>query len=135
MDIYIHRNPNEIETPGSLTVPDKHFGCLSLELPDNGNKQGVSCYPNGTYPWRKVPATAKIPYEHIAIDNIPGRSGCCIHVGNFASLKKTDVLGCTLVGTAFADINGDGIPDITNSRPTFKKLMDILPDSGNLIVS
>lgn len=132
--IFIHRNLNKIETPGALTIPDKQFGCLTLELPYDDNKNGVSCIPEGVYDWIKIPATAKIPYEHILL-NVPGRSGICIHVGNYASLKKSDVQGCVLVGTAFADINGDGIPDITNSSVTFKKIMDLLPDSGQITIN
>lgn len=36
--IFIHRNSNQIETPGALTIPDKQFGCLTLELPYDDNK-------------------------------------------------------------------------------------------------
>lgn len=133
--IFIHRNPNQIETPGALTIPDKQFGCLTLELPWNDNKNGISSIPANIYDWVKVPATDKIPYEHISILNVPGRSGICIHIGNYASLKKSDVLGCLLTGTGFADINGDGIPDITNSSTTFKKIMDLLPDSGQITIN
>lgn len=133
MDIKIIRKPNKNETPGQMIVGD--FLCCTLELPDLNNLPQKSCIPANTYEWVKVGATHNIPYTHISVLNVHQRSGICIHVGNYASLKKSDVLGCILVGSSFADINKDGIQDIVGSKDAFTKLMEILPDSGNLIIT
>lgn len=121
-----------INTQGKLSIPD--FDCCTLELPDLNNHPQTSCIPNGEYEWVKVGATPKIPYTHIALLNVPKRSGICIHIGNYASLKKSDVEGCIIVGGAFADINKDEIADIIDSKSTFNKLMALLPDAGKLTI-
>ena len=131
--INILRNEDQsIETKGFLTFGE--FSCVTLELPDKQNQKGISCIPSGEYEWIKVGATAKIPYDHISILNVLNRSGICIHIGNYASLKKSDVEGCIIVGGAFADINQDGIADIIDSKSTFNKLMALLPDAGKLTI-
>jgi hypothetical protein len=33
-----------------------------------------------------------------------------------------------MVGTAFMDLDGDGIVDITSSKKTFRELMKVAPD-------
>lgn len=140
MTIIVHRNSdNGIETLGDLHIDtgiQTLFTCKSLELPDfnndgiAGNEKGKSCIPKNTYDWVKVGATANIPYNHISILNIPGRSGVCIHAGNY----YTQIKGCIIVGKNHIDINGDGQIDVTESRKTFDKMMELLPDSGKLII-
>src|SRR5688572_8165845 len=114
MHIILNRSKKggEIETLGTITVPRALFGCCSLERPDKGNKPRISCYPEGTYEWRKRAATEKIPYEHIILLDIPGRSGICIHIAN----KVDELEGCTAVGDGFIDLDYNGILDVTNSR-------------------
>lgn len=60
----------------------------------------------------------------VSIKNVPMRSNILIHVGNYTS----DILGCILVGDSVRDINNDGKYDVTNSRNTFNKLMNLLPE-------
>lgn len=105
------------------------FRCATLELPDLDNKAQVSCIPAGTYKCKKIVSPSK--GNCISITNVPMRSNILIHVGNFTS----DVLGCIIVGDSIRDINNDGIPDVTNSRHTFDKLMSITPDEFILKVS
>ncbi len=123
---------NAIETKGFITVGE--WICKSLELPWKNNQSKISSIPDGKYDWVKVGATKAIPYPHISILNVPGRLGVCIHYGNFATGKKIDIEGCVIVGTSFSDIDGNGIDDIVNSKNTFLKVMDLLPDSGKLII-
>ena len=129
--LLIRDQPQTIETKGVLTTETK-VQFKTLELPWLNNKNKVSCIPTGLYPWRKVAATKNIPYEHIAIDNVPGRSGVCIHSANYAAGKKVQLKGCITVGEQYTDIDGDKIDDITSSRPTCDKLMLMLPDSGTI---
>lgn len=136
--IIIHREEDQtVETKGALIVDSGIqilFECLSLELAWLNNQRGISCIPNGTYDWIKVPATEKIPYEHISILNVEGREGVCIHIANFAAGKKVQLRGCVAVGSSYADINSDNIDDIVNSRKTYEKMMDLLPEKGKLII-
>lgn len=132
-DIIIKRTYGLSNTAGQLTAGV--FVCKTLELPDKNNQQRISCIPAGDYEWVKVGPSMNIPYDHIWIKDVPGRSGICIHYGNYAGSKKSDVLGCILVGRTLADINGDKITDITDSRKTFAKLMSTLPDSGTITIS
>lgn len=122
---------NGKETLGYLYVLDdkKLIGAFNtLELPDLCNKSNVSCIPTGVYSCHKREATANINYRHVLIDNVPYRSGICIHVANY----YTQIRGCIVVGDSFSDINNDGILDITNSRTSFNRLMDLLPDKFKL---
>lgn len=136
--IEVLRKGNKDETPGSFVVFDENkkkiFTCVSLELAWKNNAHEISCIPPNLYQWVKVPATAKIPYEHIAILNVPNRDGIRIHIANFAAGKRIDLLGCMTVGSGFADINDDAIPDIIGSTTTFNKLMAILPNSGSILI-
>lgn len=137
--VEINRGPKQdIETVGKLTVLSDSqtvlFRCDTLELPNKNNTARISCIPVGVYSCNKIAATKKIPYNHIAINNVINRSGIRIHIGNYAAGSKVDIEGCILVGDKFLDINKDGIDDITNSRTTFLKLMAILPDEFKLTI-
>ena len=130
----VRETDNGTQTLGKLFVIDGHdstvFKCLTLERPDKDNAKGVSCYPKGQYHWKKVGSTTHIPYVHIAIENVPNRDGICIHAANLV----TQLQGCTAVGNAYKDINGDGNVDVLASVSTFKALMNVLPNEGILIV-
>lgn len=122
------------QTLGTLqilnSVGDEVFKTDTLELADLGNKPQVSCIPKGIYDVLKVPPTSAIPYLHLAIQNVPNRSGICIHTGNYNS----QIRGCVLVGKGYGDMNGDGELDIKNSKVTFDKLMAIVPDNFKLTI-
>lgn len=133
MEIRIKRNPDQTkETTGVMTVGE--FICVTLELPFLNNLVGKSCIIADIYEWVKVAPTEHIPYIHISILNVKGRSGVCIHIFNFATGKNIQTLGCIGVGESFVDLDGNGIVDLTNSKNTFEKLMALLPDSGTLVI-
>jgi len=56
--IYEDRNGN-----GIINKEDREI-CKSLELPDRGNKQNVSCIPNGIYDVFTTPWTVSFEYPH-----------------------------------------------------------------------
>ena len=115
-------------TLGVLTVEGSDFRCFTLELPDKGNASNVSCIPAGTYEYFKRVSNAN--GNVIELRNVVGRKYVQVHTGNYTS----DILGCILVGKTIADINSDGIPDVTSSGNTMKALLSILDDEGTITI-
>ena len=115
-------------TVGMLSVEGSNFRCFTLELPDKGNASNVSCIPAGTYEYFK--RTSGVNGEVIELKNVVGRSFIQVHVGNYTS----DILGCILLGKTIADINGDGIPDVTSSGTTVKEFLTHIEDTGTICV-
>ncbi|CAM0057442.1 hypothetical protein VPHK406_0166 [Vibrio phage K406] len=115
-------------TLGVLTVEGSDFRCFTLELPDKGNASNVSCIPAGTYEYFKRVSNAN--GNVIELRNVVGRKYVQVHTGNFTS----DILGCILVGKTIADINADGIPDVTSSGNTMKALLSVLDDEGTITI-
>ena len=106
------------------------FRCFTLELPWINNANSISCIPSGTYDYvvHQSPSLGKV----IHILDVEGRTWIYIHSGNFTR----QILGCILVGTMIKDINGDGIPDVGNSKDAFNALMDAInPDGGSVTIN
>jgi hypothetical protein len=80
-------------TMGVMTADGLGSALQTLELPWHGNRQFVSCIPEGEYPlvmtWSEKRRTI---WPHIA--NVPGRSAIEVHTGDWAK----DSLGCVIVG-------------------------------------
>ncbi len=115
-------------TVGMLSVEGSDFRCFTLELPDKGNASNVSCIPAGTYEYFK--RTSGVNGEVIELKNVVGRSFIQCHKGNYTS----DILGCILLGKTIADINGDGIPDVTSSGTTVKEFLTHIEDTGTICI-
>lgn len=115
-------------TLGVLTIEGSDFRCFTLELPDKGNAPNISCIPAGTYEYYK--RTSGVNGEVIELNNVVGRSFIQVHKGNFTS----NILGCILLGKTIADINGDGIPDVTSSGATVKEFLSIIEETGTVII-
>lgn len=101
------------------------FQCVTDELPWLNNQQQVSCIPAGVYKCRKVKNSPAFKYEHIAVLNVTGRAGIKIHIANYVHQLR----GCIAPGVKHADIDGDGVIDVTSSGDTLRKLLAALPDS------
>ena len=97
------------------------FKCKGLELPWKNNERKVSCIPEGAY--KVVRRTSPRFGNHFHIPYVPDRSLILIHHANYTS----DIEGCLAVGKAHKDINGDRVPDVTNSRATMAELLRIAP--------
>lgn len=115
-------------TLGVLTVEGSDFRCFTLELPDKGNASNISCIPAGTYEYFK--RTSGVNGEVIELKGVVGRSFIQVHRGNYTS----DTLGCILLGKTIADINSDGIPDVTSSGPTVDKFLSIIEETGTVTI-
>lgn len=94
LDITIVRtSENGRSTTGELFV-DGRFVAHTLELPWRNNQSYISAIPAGSY-------SAHLRFDkpdgwRLQLDNVPGRSGVQLHVGNYPS----QIEGCVLVGLA-----------------------------------
>jgi hypothetical protein len=122
--IKIKRSYLENCTIGYLTYGD--FNCFTLELPDLDNQTNISCIPEGTYEF-KTRLSNKNGFV-LELQDVEDRTYIQVHSGNFTS----QIRGCILVGDSLKDINQDSIPDVTNSKNTLKKLLELVGDSGEI---
>jgi hypothetical protein len=115
-------------TLGVMNIEGSDFRCFTLELPDKGNTSNISCIPAGTYEYfkRVSPSNGEV----LELKNVPNRKYIQVHKGNYTS----DVVGCMLVGKTIADINGDGIPDVTSSGATLKELLSLVEETGLITI-
>ena len=129
-DVVITRLPSaNTQTTGYLNARKPNgvnFSCYTLELPWLNNQPNISCIPTGIYNVKWV-HTFKFPFGVYQLQNVINRSGIDIHSGNFS---KSDIKGCILFGSGYADLDKDGVQDIINSRITinnFQNYMQKLP--------
>lgn len=106
-----------------------NFTGFTLELPFLDNQTNVSAIPPGFYNCEKI--TSPSLGKCIDIKNVIGRTYIRIHSGNYTS----QIQGCVLVGDSIKDINGDDIPDVTNSRNTLSALLEAVPDKFIIEIS
>ncbi len=105
------------------------FQCFTLELPFEGNAPDVSCIIPGTYSAFKRTSPTNGPC--IELRDVPGREYVQIHKGNYTR----DILGCILVGDSIRFLDGDTVPDVTNSGATLARLLQLLPDELTVHIS
>lgn len=135
----ILREPDQSkQTLGTFTITEGNavlFTCKTIELPWKNNQRQVSCIPNGKY--RTIRHHSPTYGECFWLKDVPERSEILIHHGNYSASVNPrtgtpDTKGCILPGQAHADVNADGIPDVTSSVNTMKKLREVLPDEFDL---
>lgn len=118
------------QTLGKLYVLEEGyrviFNCDTLELPWKDNKKNVSHIKAGKYKGRKRRSNAH--KEHIHILGTENRSFILIHSGNYYN----QIEGCILVGDDLADLNKDGILDVTNSRSTLDKILEYFSETEEI---
>jgi hypothetical protein len=122
---------NGKQTNGVLYVEKDNkilFECFTLELPWKDNQRRISCIPEGTY--KAIKHRSPKFGESVWIQNVPNRSEILIHPANYVR----QLLGCIAVGDSLRDIDGDGLDDVTNSRNTMNKILDLLPNSFEVVV-
>jgi len=113
-------------TLGILTVGE--FKCFTLELPWEKNEENVSCIPGGTYRFfkRNSPTNGRV----IELRDVENRTYVQVHSGNYTR----QIRGCVLVGESIKFLDGDGIPDVTNSKNTLKRLLKMTDTEGEIIL-
>ena len=118
------------QTIGEFTFYDENgkviFSCKTVELEVDCNARRDDAIPNGLY---KVVLRYSAKYKnHFHITGVPNRSLILMHNANFSR----ELLGCVGVGKKHADIDKDGLIDVTSSKATMKEMMSKLPDEWML---
>ena len=129
--VLVRLESSENQTLGRLTIYDgldPVFQCCTMEPPWRENKKNVSCIPTGEY--RVNARNSEKHADHFHVRAVPDRDYILIHVANY----HTQLRGCIGVGSDFYDINADGDFDITSSRRTLRKLVNLIPEGFNLII-
>lgn len=109
-------------TLGILTYGE--FKCFTLELPWKNNERNISCIPAAeAYIGKKH--KSPLNGDCIAINNVLNRTHIQIHSANFIRQLR----GCIAVGDSIKFLDGNNIPDVTNSRNTLKALLAVLPET------
>jgi len=104
-------------TFGVLRINGKAW-CVTLEPPEKGNAENISCIPSGRYTCRQVISRRfGSTYE---IMDVPGRTHILIHPGNVVA----DTQGCVLLGRYFGLLRGDR--GVLGSGKTFHAFMEEL---------
>jgi hypothetical protein len=121
-----HGKATATQTPGELTYYQDRikpiFDCKTIELEVDCNARRDDAIPPGLY---KCVRRHSAKYgEHVHITNVPNRDLILIHNANYSR----QLLGCVGVGEKHADIDKDGLLDVTNSKNTLEKLMAIVHD-------
>lgn len=75
--------------------------------------------------------TEKHPYPHFRVMDVPNRNGILLHRITYVK----DLRGCIGIGTAFEDLNKDGVPDIVGSGVALQALYDMCPDVLTLTIT
>ena len=107
--VIIFREPSTDQgTFGNLVLSSgKQF--YTLELPDRGNKRGISCIPKGEYKvmWSY---SSKFKRNMYLLANVRNRSGIRIHSANYAGDKKKgykkQLYGCITMGKRKGILDG-----------------------------
>ena len=102
---------------GRLTCKD--FQCFTLELPWKNNQKSISCIPEGIYQFHRR-LSRKNGHVLELLDTLH-RTHIQIHSGNYTY----QIEGCVLVGDSVRWLDGDAIPDVTNSKKTLERLMEV----------
>lgn len=125
-----------IKLKRSRSLADRTLGCLTiggqsfatLELPWRDNAPEISCIPAGRY---KCSREIHGKYGRILrLRNVAGRSGILVHAGNY----PRDTRGCILLGEGHSDIDGDGLPEVVNSRSAMARMCELLWGDEPLIM-
>ena len=118
---HLIRTYHSTHTQGMLSALDEYgnilFHCVTLELPWRDNQKGTSCIPEGAYQVQH--RTSPKHGDHYQVLDVPGRELILFHPGNYV----WQLLGCILPGSAYKQLDADGIPDIMNTRATLNAML------------
>lgn len=135
-------------TPGVIVVPTLQGteAFYTLELPWRNNLPRISCIPAGTYIVTLNPTahlwSPRSDGKIFQIMDVPGRSECKIHAGNFAGNEdlgyKSDFLGCVGIGSGFTTVTpvDHSMPQtcLMHSRNSLSHFMSLMGDTDFQLV-
>jgi hypothetical protein len=102
------------------------FEARTMELPWRGNRQNLSCIPDGDYICRVYHSRRFGTVYHIT--DVAGRTWILTHVGNWAGDKekglRSNSYGCVLMGKYHATIYGQQA--VALSRATLRRWMNFM---------
>lgn len=116
----------EKQTLGMMEIAGRKI--YTLELAWKNNQKKVSCIPVGDY--HVVKRVSEKYGNHFHVTDVFNRDFILIHHGNY----YTDILGCILVGFGLADINKDGLQDVTSSKKAMDFINKNLPNEFTLSI-
>lgn len=90
---------------------------VAIERPWANNERGISAIPPGEYNCRPSHVSPTFGEDCIAIDDVPGRKHCLIHIANRAS----ELRGCIAVGREFGRLGDEDA--VFSSTQTFNYLI------------
>ena len=116
----------ETQTLGEFTYYQDRlkvvFTCKTVELEVDCNAVRDDAIPAGDY--TVIKRWSQKYKWHFHITNVPNRSYILIHNANYSR----QLLGCVAVGASHADIDKDGLVDVTSSKSTLKRMNKVLPN-------
>ena len=84
---------------------------VTIERPWLGNRNNVSCYPEGEYVARWLQRSGSGKYRRVwHIVDVPGRTGILWHNGNLVRHSQ----GCAIVGSRAGELGG--LPAVLGSK-------------------
>ena len=120
------------QTPSDVILMDDDknilFHFTGIELAWKDNKRRESCIPEGIYLAKKH--TSPKFGKCLWIQDVPNRSEILVHPANYSR----QLLGCMALGMNFADIDGDGLVDVTESRKAVNKLLSLMGEDNEITI-
>ena len=104
-------------TFGILKINKRVF-CVTLEPPDQDNKENISCIPSGQY--QCIRHTSPTFKETFLVTDVPDRSNILFHAGNTIENTK----GCIILAQYYDKLKGNRA--VLNSGNTFKSFMHLM---------
>lgn len=114
-------------TRGDVLTETGEILIKTQELPNLGNKNDISCIPEGKYICKRFRHPVKGWIYKVL--NVVNRSYIYFHSGNFTS----EILGCIETGDSYGMIGGK--PAILNSKAALQKLLNYAGDEFTLIIT
>lgn len=122
---------NENKTLSMCEVWDGHqsiFSYVAIELPWRNNQVSVSRIYPGEYDCiatRKATPNPRTGLREYALwlPNVPGRTEIMSHIANYVR----NLRGCIGPGKTFADLDKDGVIDVSHSGDTLKEIEKLFP--------
>lgn len=98
----------------------------TLELAWKDNERRISCIPAGKY--RMTPEIHAKFGRSFRIHDVAGRDGIMLHRGNYTN----DTTGCIIMGMRFADLDGKGWFEVSQSKQALDYLYQFIIDECEL---